>query len=130
MKTKIKIIILLFLITFLFGCDLCDNKIITESTNNNIKAVLFERGCGETTATSYQVSLLKNGKRFTDNITGNVFRATGIKDVSIEWEDEGLLIITFSVFASPKIFLEEEQLKINGRVMNINYKSDVEKTIE
>ncbi len=58
------------------GCDLCSNRVIAEvpAPSARLKAVVFQRNCGATTAFSTEVSLLKEGETL-GNGSGNVFLA-------------------------------------------------------
>lgn len=85
----------------LFG-ECADTTITTlESPNKELKATLFERDCGATTATSIHIEIIHN-----DEIV-KVFTARSFKDkIDITWENDALLRIDYNDLLN-EIFLFE-----------------------
>lgn len=122
MNTKKYIITLLLLIIFLNGCNLANNNLISEISNENIKAVLFEREGGATTSKSYQISLLKENEELKNHMKGNIFSASNIWNLDIKWQNSNLLIVSFSTNRDSDIYQKAEEFKIDNKVIKINYK--------
>ncbi|NBI05870.1 hypothetical protein [Senegalia massiliensis] len=122
MNTKKYIITLLLLIIFLNGCNLANNNLISKISNENIKAVLFEREGGATTSKSYQISLLKENEELKNHMKGNIFSASNIWNLDIKWQNSNLLIISFSTNGDSDIYQKVEEFKIDNKVIKINYK--------
>ncbi len=74
--------------------DMCGNQIISQvlSPDRALKAVLFTRDCGATTATSFQVSLLNPWDSLSNADSGNVF--VSYASPSIQWKNNHTLVIT------------------------------------
>lgn len=79
-----------------FG-DIAENSVVKKITTADGKytAVAFIRNAGMTTAFSPQVSILKNGEKFDNSITGNVFIGSKSKDIDIKWKDSKNLVISY-----------------------------------
>ena len=75
--------------------DLCANDNLRESIspNGTLKAVLFRRACGATTAYSTQVSILPASRKLPDE-AGNVFVVGGELLVVVRWLDDRHLSIS------------------------------------
>lgn len=91
--------------------DMCDNKIISQhmSSDGELKAVLFTRDCGATTATSYQVSVLNSWDSLSDADKGNVF--VSYASPSLGWKGSRSLLITRKS-ANERIFLEQKEITV------------------
>jgi len=94
--------ILAYLFFELSNFDPCENDVIQQiqSPDGQSKVVIFERGCGATTSTSTQVSILPTGSDLPDEV-GNIFitdsnhgAAPRGPEISAEWLNrQGLKII-------------------------------------
>jgi hypothetical protein len=122
MNTKKHIITLLLLTIFISGCNLANNNLIYEISNENIKAILFEREGGATTSKSYQISLLKENEELENHMKGNIFSASNIWNLDVKWQNSNLLIISFSTNRDSNIYQKAEEFKIDNKVIKINYK--------
>lgn len=77
-------------VALLSGCGgVCENKIsqTVVSPSGNMKAVVFNRGCGATVGFSTQVSLLPASARMPNN-GGNVLVVDDAVPLRIEWESD------------------------------------------
>jgi hypothetical protein len=92
--------------------DMCSNEIIcqTLSPDKDLKAILFTRGCGASTATSYQVSVLNPWDSFSNADTGNVF--VSYASPSLQWKDNRTLLITRTSAEAEKIFQEKREITV------------------
>ncbi len=87
-------VVLFFLaINFLFA-GACGNEVLstTDSPNGKYTAHLFTRDCGATTVESYQLSILKKGKKLK-NKGGNTFVAK--EEFDVEWTDDTKLTVDY-----------------------------------
>ena len=85
-------VVLFFLaIHFLFA-GACGNEVLstTDSPNGKYTAHSFTRDCGATTVESYQLSILKKGKKLK-NKGGNTFVAK--EEFDVEWTDDRQLTV-------------------------------------
>lgn len=122
MKTNINIIILFLMITFLVGCDLGKTKIISEIENgSNIKAVLYSKESAPSTETGYHITILGEKEKFKENLDPNVFRSK-IDNITIEWEDENVLLVTFDEFGV--VYQQEDEVEIDGEIIYIKYNNN------
>jgi hypothetical protein len=71
---------------------LCGNKVVNEyaSPDGQLKAVVFTRDCGATTAYSTQVSVMNAGDNIGDRNTGNVLTMDQAS-LSPEWQGDNVL---------------------------------------
>lgn len=87
------VIVPLYFIKELAEDTLCANQIVDRQGNSKESHdyVVFTRNCGATTGISYQLSIVKNGKKLKNDV-GNVL----ISDLpfTAEWIDETTLKIT------------------------------------
>jgi len=74
----------------------CVNEVVRRipSPDNRLEAVIFERGCGATTAGSTQVSLLPKGAELPDE-PANVFVINHPSTAAAEWTGPDRLLITY-----------------------------------
>lgn len=80
-----------FIVQFMSG--FCANTLHSQiySPNQKHKVVAFQRDCGATTAYSTQISILDADDKFTNSMSGNIFRVKGIPGdliKSITWSDD------------------------------------------
>ena len=87
---------------FLSSSGPCANEIVSESLspNGKLKAVIFTRNCGATTALSRQVSIISGSKDLA-NHAGNVFISADAPTLGIRWIDDQNLTIIGGGDASP-----------------------------
>ena len=91
-------VVLFFLaIHFLFA-GACGNEVLstTDSPNGKYTAHSFTRDCGATTVESYQLSILKKGKKLK-NKGGNTFVAK--EQFDVEWTDDRQLTVAYPTSA-------------------------------
>ncbi|WP_153067370.1 hypothetical protein [Steroidobacter cummioxidans] len=77
-------------VALLSGCgSACENEIsqTVVSPSENMKAVVFNRGCGATVGYNTQVSLLPASARLQD-AGGNVLVVDGTVPLKVEWESD------------------------------------------
>jgi hypothetical protein len=82
--------------SLLGGCGaICENEIsqTVVSPSGNMKAVVFNRGCGATVDFNTQVSLLPASARLPNN-GGNVLIVDDTVPLKIEWESDAVVRIT------------------------------------
>lgn len=74
--------------------DTCDNEIIATETspNQKLKCVVFLRGCGATTPTSTQVSILPASEPLP-NSAGNILVSDGEAALRVHWTEDDQLDI-------------------------------------
>lgn len=96
-------------INILIG-DMCCNQFISQSfsPDKDLKAILFKRDCGATTAYSYQVAVLNPWDSLSNADTGNVFVSYGTS--SLKWKDNRTLLITRK--SAERIFKEQKQITV------------------
>lgn len=98
--------ILIFVVScpvlFLGSTDSCANEIVSEvpSPNGKLKAVIFTRDCGATTAFSRQVSIVP-GLDNLPNDGGNVYISGDVPTLSVRWTDDQNLTISGGGAVSP-----------------------------
>ncbi len=80
-----------------FASD-CTNDIIESFSfeNSANQAVLFERGCGATTTTSYNVMITSRDRPFQYQPKKVVFTCTALEDYRIYWSSKTTLHIHFN----------------------------------
>ena len=90
--------------------DMCCNEFISQSFSpgKELKAILFKRDCGATTAYSYQVSVLNRWDSVSNADTGNVFVSYGTS--ALKWRDDRTLLITRK--SAERIFKEQKQITV------------------
>jgi hypothetical protein len=95
------------------GYGLCQNEVSNEivSPDGRSKAVVFERGCGATSETAVNISVLPRQRTINHADMGNAFQADAFPD-SIEWASNDSVVITYPATAS--VFARQE------RVGNVN----------
>lgn len=122
MKTNINILVLLFVITFLVGCDLGKVTIISEVESiNNIKAILYSKESAPSTETGYHITILGKKEKIKENMNPNVFRSK-IDDINIEWEDENTLLVTYNGYGV--VYQQEDKVEIDGEIIYIKYNNN------
>jgi hypothetical protein len=80
----------------LAGCDaVCENEVseTSHSPSGNMKAVVFNRGCGATVGFNTQVSVLAAGADLP-NDGGNVLIVDDAVPLKLEWRSDQALRIT------------------------------------
>ena len=88
----------------------CENELLESKPNGDgLVAVVFERGCGATTANSYHISILLDGEKLGNHETGDVY-ITEDPIHAIKWENPRVLEIETTSSTS---FLQEQ------RVLNV-----------
>lgn len=89
----ILVIVALKLSSYVLDALLCENKLLQEtpSPDGTLKAVLFERNCGATTAYSYQISVLP-GNAQLPNSPGNAF-SSYVQNPSLQWDGDRQILI-------------------------------------
>ena len=101
------------------GCaDLCGNKVIREaaSPDSDLKAVVFERDCGATTAFSTQISILDAGDELSGSANTFVIDQGQLLDgwngpwASVKWVGPRSLEIRYD--ATARAF--EQDSSVNG----------------
>ena len=99
--------LIVVMVIALRSCSFANNEIVFESVSPGAeyKAVIFTRDAGATTQTSYQLSVIKNGKKLSNN-SGNVF--ISYSKIDIEWKDETTLLVT--IYGNETIFKQEEKI--------------------
>ena len=82
------------LVVFLNLPDPCSNEVVSEvpSPNGELKAVIFTRNCGATTANSRQITILP-ASHSLPNEAGNVFISDREPPLTVQWTDDQNLII-------------------------------------
>lgn len=82
-----------YILDKLFG-DICGNEIVQKlpSPNGDKVAYIFQRDCGATTGTSYQLSLLDSDEELP-NESGNTFVSN--KQFQIKWMTNGKLRVNY-----------------------------------
>jgi hypothetical protein len=109
--------------------SLCSNTICREvlSPDRQLKAVIFERECGATTAISTQISILKAAAK--PKKTGNVFiiaSTYGLATdpvVKVNWRNNRTLEIEYSLYS--KVYKSESHPVVDWDLFR-NEKVDVE----
>ena len=117
-KQSKKALTLLLLIFVLEACSFlnpCENKILERIPAHKApwEAVVFERNCGATTSTSFQVSILPLGGNLP-NDGGNVFIADRIPEnpkaqVHVNWLSNRHMEVTYP--AGSRVFKSEAQVR-------------------
>ena len=117
MRIKSKAFLLLFVITLMLsGCkEESNNSIIKsiESPDEKYVACLFTRDLGATTKISYQLSILKNGEKLSNN-KGNIFISYDAFDMEWNKADE------LTVKRNEGIDIFKQETEYSG--IKINYK--------
>lgn len=74
--------------------DPCSNEVVSEvpSPNGELKAVIFTRNCGATTANSRQITILPASGSLP-NEAGNIFISDREPPLIVQWTDDQNLII-------------------------------------
>jgi len=87
---------------YLFSSDPCSNSILSAkpSPNGELKAVIFTRDCGATTAYSRQVSIVPASTDLP-NVGGKVFVAKGEPELEVTWINDASLTISGGGDKSP-----------------------------
>jgi len=93
----------------LTGCVEIENTILSESVspNNKYAAVIFSRDAGATTTTSYNLSIIKNGKELASGV-GNAFHSDST--FSVEWVGDKKLVVEIHN-ESKRIIIQNEKVK-------------------
>ena len=88
-----KMVIILFLLMVLSGCDPCGNTVVggAVSPDGKYEATAFIRDCGATTDYSPQVFLRPKGKSIGK--IGNVFIGNHSNQIQIQWASSTQLVI-------------------------------------
>jgi hypothetical protein len=105
------------------GYGPCENNVREEvaSPNAKLKAVIFYRDCGATTASALEISIIPTGREVNHADVGNVFTADGnhgassLSYVFVDWMSDNAVVITYPRRA--RVFSQEKRL---GDV-NISY---------
>jgi hypothetical protein len=116
MKTLRSSFILLALSMVSSGCGLCENKTSQTviSPSGKLKAVVFNRSCGATTAFNTQVSIIPATGSLADE-GGNTLVLDGTVPLKVEWgSDSGL---NLSGLGIAKVF--HQSRSVTG--VSINY---------
>lgn len=97
--------------------DMCRNQFISQSfsPDKELKAILFKRDCGATTAYSYQVSVLNRWDSVSNADTGNVFVSYGTS--TLKWKDDRTLLITRK--SAERIFKDQKEITVWPLFKNI-----------
>ena len=121
--------VILTLVAFLyywFSADGCSNEVsrVITSPDQQLNAVLFNRGCGATTDFNSQVSIVKADSPLPTK-AGNVLIIGGHPNdnqLLIEWADNQKLLI--GNLPDSRAYLKAEQLSANGIEVVIHYQDD------
>lgn len=92
------------------GCGaICENEIsqTVVSPSGNMKAVVFNRGCGATVGFNTQVSLLPASARLP-NVGGNVLIVDDSVPLKVEWESDAAIRITGQL--NTQVFKQESSV--------------------
>jgi hypothetical protein len=95
------------------GHGLCENTIGTEipSPDGKLKAVIFDRDCGATTATVVHISIVPREHIINHADVANTFSADGnhgassLNSLFVEWKSDGAVAITYP--AKARVFMHE-----------------------
>jgi hypothetical protein len=76
--------------------DPCDNVIVAEyrSPDNNKKVVMFERGCGATTRTTIQLSLLDQNAPLGKG-AGNIVISDRDAEMGVTWVSNDKIVVKY-----------------------------------
>ena len=94
-----QLIAIIALIGNLIGCGAdCINTVVTEvvSPNGSLVATVYKRDCGATTLENTQVAIRRKGEAFKANNSASVFIIETEKNVSVVWETDFAMQISFS----------------------------------
>lgn len=74
--------------------DPCSNEVLSEipSPNGKLKAVIFTRSCGATTANSRQITIIL-ASHLLPNEAGNIFISDREPFLTVKWSDDQNLVI-------------------------------------
>ena len=102
------VLMVLCLANFFFCAPLCADTIISESVSpsGQLKAVVFERDCGATTATNTQICFRGTAFYSTNQPSFLVFEADG--KASLSWKAQKELVIRLPPGA--KVFSQETEV--------------------